>query len=201
MFAACVCNLHTIRCVFVWRHDCMFIRQLRSESYFGPCQLCVAFCFLWLSFWSLLLPPRVSKPLRSASAGSSRTRHALAHSKPVHQLRAANHRVRRYVHRKLATLTKPKPRNKPKVLRARVHRRPKTREEMLRSFNLACGGELPEGSTPPQLLKGEDLPPFPPARPDIALDRGDDDVPMIATNELPLTAADGWISSERRWAG
>jgi hypothetical protein len=113
-------------------------------------------------------------------------KNALAHSKSVHQLRVASHRVRRFVHRKLSTLTKPKPSNKPKVLRARVHRRPKTREEMLRSFNLACGGELPDGSTPPLLLKGDDLPPFPPAQPDIPLDRGDDGVAMIATNALPL---------------
>ena len=111
-------------------------------------------------------------------------KNALAHSKPMHQLRVANHRVRRYVHRKLAVL-KPKPKNKPKVLGARAHRRPKTREEMLRSFNLACGDELPDGSTPPQLLKGEDLPPFPPARPDIALDGGGDGS-LIAENELPL---------------
>ncbi len=109
---------------------------------------------------------------------------SLAQSKAVHQLRAANHRVHRYVHRKLAALTKPKPKNKPKVLRARVLRRPKTREEMLRSFNLACGDELPEISSPPQLLKGDAVPPFL-SRPDIALDHGDDDGPLIAQNELP----------------
>jgi len=112
-------------------------------------------------------------------------KHALAQSKAVHKLRAADHRVRRYVHRKLAAL-KPKPKNKPRVLRAKVHRRPKTREEMLRSFNLACGDELPEGSTPPELLKGEDLPPFSPARPYIAQDVDDGDGPLIAANELPL---------------
>src|SRR5579871_3906513 len=109
-------------------------------------------------------------------------KHALAQSKAVHKLRAADYRVRHYVHRKLAAL-KPKPANKPKVLRAKVHRRPKTREEMLRSFNLACGDELPEGGTPPQLLTGEEAPPFSPARPYIAPDPDSDDGSLIAENE------------------
>ena len=112
-------------------------------------------------------------------------KHALAQTKAVHQLRAANHRLHRYVHRKLAVL-KPKPKNRPTVMRARTHRLPKTREEMLRSFNLACGDELPDGSTPAELLKGEVLPPLPPARPDIALDGDSDDGPLMAANELPL---------------
>ncbi|HEY6377372.1 MAG TPA: PEP-CTERM sorting domain-containing protein [Edaphobacter sp.] len=109
-------------------------------------------------------------------------KNALAHSKPVHQLRAANHRLHRYVHRKLAKLTKPKPNNKPKVLRARTHRRPKTREEMLRDFQLACGDELPDGSSPALMLMGDHLPPPPP----VALDFGDGDGSLIAENELPI---------------
>jgi hypothetical protein len=111
-------------------------------------------------------------------------KNALAHSKPVHQLRVAHRRLHRYVHRKLATLTKPKPKSKPRMQRVRTHRLPKTREEMLRDFKLACGDELPD-SPPAQLLTGGDVPPLPGPRPDIALDGGDDGL-LIAENELPI---------------
>ncbi len=125
-------------------------------------------------------------------------KNALAHSTPVHQLRVAHHRVRRYIHRKLATL-KPKPKTKPRVLRARKHLRPKTRDEMLRDFKLACGDELPDGSTPPQLLKGGNLPPFPAPRPDIGLDLGEDNGPLIAANELPILPPMGAYPPNEGW--
>jgi len=113
-------------------------------------------------------------------------KNALAHSNPVHQLRAANHRLHRYIHRKLAKVSKPKPTTKPRVLRAYKRRVPKTREEMLRDFQLACGDELPEGSSPALLLKGDDVPP-----PAVAMDFGDGDGPLIAENTLPILSPTG----------
>jgi hypothetical protein len=125
-------------------------------------------------------------------------KNALAHSKPVHHLRAASHRLHRYIHRKLATVAKPKPK-KPRILRAHIRRVPKTREEMLRDFKLACGDELPEEPSPAPLLTGKDLPPFPSAPPDIGLDPGDGDRQLIAENVLPVLPPlegyppnDGW---------
>ncbi len=126
-------------------------------------------------------------------------KNTLAHSKPVHQLRAANHRLHRYIHRKLVKLTKPKPNNKPKVLRARTHRRPKTREEMLHDFQLACGDELPDGSSPDLMLKSEDVPPPPPVRLDFG--DGDGDGPLIAENALPILPPMGGYPPNEGWPG
>lgn len=115
-------------------------------------------------------------------------KNALAHTKPAKQLRAANHRVRRYVHSKLAAFHKPKPARIPKVLHARVRRPKMTREEMMRHFNLACG-DLPEDSPSTQMLQSELLPPeFFSARPlggDIALDDGAGQRGLIASNVPP----------------
>jgi len=82
---------------------------------------------------------------------------SLAQTKAAKQLRIAKHRVRGYVHRKLATYRKPRPTGKPRVLAAHARRPKMSREEMLRHFNLACG-ELPD-SLPAQVLLAEEVAP------------------------------------------
>jgi hypothetical protein len=114
-------------------------------------------------------------------------RNALAHSPVVKRANAARHRLHRYVHRKIAALTKPKTTPKPRIMPARYHRPKMTREEMLRRFELACG-DLPEDEP----VTG-DLPPDP--TPSFIADRrpGSDsldlesDTPgmLLAMNELP----------------
>ncbi len=84
-------------------------------------------------------------------------KNSLANAKAVKKLQAAKHRMRSYIHQKLATAQKPKPANQPKLVR--THMRPKmSRAEMLRRFNLACG-DLPETSAAPQQVATEDLAP------------------------------------------
>ena len=117
-------------------------------------------------------------------------RNALAHSPTVKRAKAASHRVRHYIHRKISALTKPKPVAKPHAIPAR-HRGPRmTREEMLRKFELACG-DLPEDSP-----EGGSLPPDP--TPAFIADRtpGGDEMPldedspgmMLAMNQPPSYA-------------
>lgn len=65
-------------------------------------------------------------------------RDALAHSPTVQRANAARHRARRYVHRKIAALNKPKS-QRPKVLPARFMRPKMTREEALHKMEFACG--------------------------------------------------------------
>jgi hypothetical protein len=86
---------------------------------------------------------------------------ALAHSNAVKRANAVRHRLHRYVHRKIAALTKPKTTSKPRVLPVRHRRPPMSREEMLRRFELACGdlpvdsptlGELPKDDPPPVFI-------------------------------------------------
>jgi hypothetical protein len=88
-------------------------------------------------------------------------KNSLAQTAAAKHLIAAKHRARRYVHRKLAALQKPKPTNKPRVLPARFQRPKMTREEARRRFNLACGdlpddmpitGLLPEEAPKPDFL-------------------------------------------------
>ena len=62
-------------------------------------------------------------------------RDALAHSPTVQRTNAARHRLNRYVHRKVAAVTKPKPR----VLPVRYQRPKMSREEALRKMEFACG--------------------------------------------------------------
>lgn len=75
----------------------------------------------------------------------------LAHAKSIQRIEAARRRARMYAKRKLAGYTKPKSPAHP-----RPHRRPMSREETLRHFNLACG-VLPEES-PDQPLIAEEKP-------------------------------------------
>jgi len=82
---------------------------------------------------------------------------SLAQTKAAKQLRVVKHRVRGYVHRKLATYRKPKPTGKPRVLAAHARRPKMSREEMLRHFNIACG-ELPD-SLPAQVLQAQEVAP------------------------------------------
>ncbi|WP_035347301.1 PEP-CTERM sorting domain-containing protein [Edaphobacter aggregans] len=85
-------------------------------------------------------------------------RNDLAHSNAVKRANAARHRLHRYVHRKIAALTHPKPTPKPYVLPA--HRRPPmSREEMLRKFELACG-DLPEDTPALGDLPQDPMPAF-----------------------------------------
>lgn len=70
-------------------------------------------------------------------------RNELAHSELVKRANAARHRLHRYVHRKVAAFTKPRPKpTRTKVLPARLQRPKMTREETLRELEFACG-ELP----------------------------------------------------------
>ena len=115
-------------------------------------------------------------------------RNALAHSPAVKRVNAAQHRLHHYIHRKIATLTKPKPK-KPRVLPVR-HRGPRmTREEMLRKFELACG-DLPVESTDEGNLAQDPAPAFAMNRETgdlpLDLDSGDDGPGMLlAMNEAP----------------
>jgi PEP-CTERM motif len=125
-------------------------------------------------------------------------KNSLAQTAAAKHLIAAKHRARRYVHRKLVALQKPKPANKPKLLPARFPRPKMTREEALRRFNLACG-DLPE-DTP---LTGQMLP-VDVSKPDYLADPFHRDVPLekptegglIAENVLPpsLPPGGGWGS-------
>ncbi|RZU41705.1 PEP-CTERM sorting domain-containing protein [Edaphobacter modestus] len=72
----------------------------------------------------------------------SEYRTQLANSDLVKRANAARHRLRHYVHRKIAVLQKPKPHPRTRVLPARLGRPKMTREEMLRELEFACG-DLP----------------------------------------------------------
>jgi hypothetical protein len=80
-------------------------------------------------------------------------RDALSHSPTVQRANAARHRVHHYVHRKVAALSKPKPR----ILPARYRRPKMTREEALSKMEFACSavgledptiGDLAESPVP-----------------------------------------------------
>jgi hypothetical protein len=106
-------------------------------------------------------------------------RKALAHSPVVKRANVARRRLRHYVHRKIAALTKPKATSKPRVLPARFRHPKMTREEMLHRFDLACG-ELPEDTLAPGDLPGSSAPAF------IANHKpGGDEMPLDPGNEAP----------------
>jgi hypothetical protein len=106
-------------------------------------------------------------------------RNALAHSPVVKRANVARRRLRHYVHRKIAALTKPKATSKPRVLPARFRHPKMTREEMLHRFDLACG-ELPEDTLAPGDLPGSSAPAF------IANHKpGGDEMPLDPGNEAP----------------
>lgn len=109
-------------------------------------------------------------------------RDALAHSNAVKRANAARHRLHRYVHRKIAALTKPKTAPKPRVLPSRYRRPPMSREEMLRKFELACG-DLPEDAPVLGNLPQDPMPAF------LADNKkSDDDLPLDADTPLTLLA-------------
>lgn len=123
-------------------------------------------------------------------------RNALAHSPTVKRASAAGHRLRRYIHRKVAALTKPKPKPAPKPRALPVRRRhPKmTREEMLRKFELACG-DLPEESPSLGNLADDPMPAFvadrKPGDDTLDLDSGDTPGMLLAMNQPPNYAGGG----------
>lgn len=83
----------------------------------------------------------------------------LAHAKSLQRIEAARRRARMYAKRKLAGYTRPKT-----PVHPRPHRRPMSREETLRHFNLACG-VLPEESSDQPLIAEEKPPEFVPIEP------------------------------------
>jgi hypothetical protein len=120
-------------------------------------------------------------------------RAALAHSNAVKRANAARHRVHRYIHRKIAALTKPKTAPKPRLLPARHRRPPMSREEALRKFELACG-DLPEDAPALGSLPNDPTPAF------LAYnEKSDDDLPLdtdtpstlLVLNQLPGYAGGG----------
>jgi hypothetical protein len=115
-------------------------------------------------------------------------RNALAHSPTIKRAKAVGHRLHRYVHRKIAALTKPKPAPKPHVLPVRHHRPKMTREEMLRRFELACG-DLPEDSTSLGNLASDPPPTFiadrKPGDDALDLDSGEGPGMLLAMNQPP----------------
>ena len=86
-------------------------------------------------------------------------RAALAHSDAVKRANAARHRLHRYMQRKIDALVKPKTAPKSRVLPARHHWPPMSREEALRKFVLACG-VLPEDAPALGNLPNEPMPAF-----------------------------------------
>jgi hypothetical protein len=115
---------------------------------------------------------------------------SLAQTKAAKQLRIAKHRVRGYVHRKLATYRKPKPTGKPRVLAAHARRPKMSREEMLRHFNLACG-EFPD-NLPAQVLQAEKVAPdFLSGRP-LLSDVAQEDVPNEGLLPPSSPGNSGW---------
>ncbi len=86
-------------------------------------------------------------------------RAALAHSNAVKRVNAARHRLHRYMQRKIDALVKPKPAPKSRVLPARHHSPPMSREEALHKFALACG-DLPEDAPALGNLPNEPMPAF-----------------------------------------
>jgi hypothetical protein len=112
-------------------------------------------------------------------------KNSLAQTNAAKKLQAANHRVRRYVHRKLAaTYHKPKPAG-PKLVRTHAPRPKMTHAEMLRRVNLACG-ELPEESTAPQNLQSEEFGPGFLAKPQTGVPlEYEPGTGLIASNTLP----------------
>jgi hypothetical protein len=109
-------------------------------------------------------------------------RAALAHSNAVKRANAARHRLHRYMQRKIDALVKPKPAPKSRVLPARHHRPPMSREEALRKFALACG-DLPEDVPALGNLPNEPMPAF------IADNKkSDDDLPLDTDTPSTLLA-------------
>lgn len=102
----------------------------------------------------------------------------LAHAKSLQRVEAARRRARMYAKRKLAGYTKPKTPAHP-----RPHRKPMSREETLRHFNLACG-VLPEESADRPLIAEEKTEPFVPIVPEDFL-APDDDGTQIASYVPP----------------
>lgn len=119
-------------------------------------------------------------------------RDALAHSNAVKRANAVRHRLHRYVHRKIAALTKPKTTPKPRVLPVRHRRPPMSREEMLRKFELACG-DLPEDAPVLGELARDPRPPFIADRnPDEDLSfEADPPSTLLAMNQVPNYAGGG----------
>ncbi len=83
----------------------------------------------------------------------------LAHAKSIQRIEAARRRARMYAKRKLASYAKPK-----SPVHPHPHRRPMSREETLRHFNLACG-VLPEESPDEPLIAEEKPAEFVPIAP------------------------------------
>lgn len=97
----------------------------------------------------------------------------LAHAKSMQRIEAARRRARMYAKRKLAGYVKPTT-----PVHPHPHRRPMSREETLRHFNLACG-VLPEESSDQPLIAEEKPPafvPFEPADDFLAPDDGDQQI-------------------------
>lgn len=117
-------------------------------------------------------------------------KNSLAQSNAAKHLAAVKHRARRYVHRKLAALKKPKPENKPKVLRAGFVRPKMTREEALRRFNLACGDLPPENMLTTQMLEEKPKPDYLALHGDIPLENAPTKG-LIAANVLPPYSSGG----------
>lgn len=84
----------------------------------------------------------------------------LAHAKSLQRIEAARRRARMYAKRKLTAYTKPTT-----PVHPHPHRKPMSREETLRHFNLACG-VLPEESTDQPLIAEEKPAAFVPIEPE-----------------------------------
>lgn len=114
----------------------------------------------WLQFVLLVMFVTASTTGVRASTDCERWfiayKQQLAHAKSVQRIEAARRRARLYAKRKLANYVKPA-NPKPHVPR----RRPMSREETLRHFNLACG-VLPEEAADKPLVSEETLPEFAP---------------------------------------
>ncbi len=109
-------------------------------------------------------------------------RAVLAHSNAVKRANAARHRLHRYMQRKIDALVKPKTAPKSRVLPARHHWPPMSREEVLRKFVLACG-DLPEDAPALGDLPNEPMPAF------IAdNNKSDDDLPLDTNTPSTLLA-------------
>lgn len=103
----------------------------------------------------------------------------LAHAKSIQRIEAARRRARMYARHKLASYTKPK-----SPVHPHPHRRPMSREETLRHFNLACG-VLPEESPDQPLIAEEKPAPFVPIEPADDFLSSDDDGTEIASYVTP----------------
>lgn len=106
----------------------------------------------------------------------------LAHAQSIQRVEAARRRARLYAKRKLAGYIKPNPANKPQVPR----RRPMSRDETLRHFNLACG-VLPDETSDQPLVSEETPVEFAFEQPldDVLGLIPEDDGDVIASNDAP----------------